>query len=330
MECDKPIINRDDLNQRRKRIKHIKIFVITVVIILLLLPTICCIFLFVRMSKLEAEIKVLKVVNEEEYSKSKKDASKADNFIVHAAEKSLESEDNKDIGADSEIQTAISEELAADKDISSDAAVYLTFDDGPSRYTEQILDILKEYQIKATFFVIGKTDDYSKSMYKRMVEEGHTIGMHSFSHQYKKLYESVDIFEKDFNQISDLIYETTGYRPEFYRFPGGSSNLVSNTEMSEFIQYLNREDITYFDWNVVNGDATNEDMPPETLISNVLSGIENRKESVVLMHDTSTKENTVKSLAKLIEELKKRKLNILPIDKTTIPIQHIKADSVEN
>lgn len=88
--------------------------------------------------------------------------------------------------------------------------VYLTFDDGPSKETEKILDILKKRQVKATFFSIGRDDAFSKKMYQRIVKEGHTLGMHSYSHQYKEIYQSMDAFQADYERISNCLTAATG------------------------------------------------------------------------------------------------------------------------
>ena len=129
--------------------------------------------------------------------------------------------------------------------------------------------------------------------------------------------------------LQDLLYKTTGVKPDLYRFPGGSSNLVSKVDLSQCIRYLNEKNIRYFDWNVVNGDATGEELTPEELIDNALTGIKNHESSVVLMHDSPTKMNTVNSLPKLIKELKELNYNILPIDKDTLTVQHVNAESVK-
>jgi peptidoglycan/xylan/chitin deacetylase (PgdA/CDA1 family) len=207
--------------------------------------------------------------------------------------------------------------------------VYLTFDDGPSMYTDEILDILDEYNIKATFFVIGKTDDTSKEIYKRIVNEGHTLGMHSYSHKYEKIYNSVKDFDKDFTKLWKLLYDTTGYKPSIYRFPGGSDNLVNKNGMEKFISYLNDKSIIYFDWNVVSGDATGVKYTKDQLIDNVLGGVALKKRSIVLMHDSQTKKTTVDSLPGLLDELIAGGAQILPLDKDVSPIQMIKADSVK-
>lgn len=207
--------------------------------------------------------------------------------------------------------------------------VYLTFDDGPSKNTGEILDILKEYDVKATFFVIGKTDKTSKKLYKRIVDEGHTLGMHSYSHKYDIIYNSVEDFDKDFTKLWNLLYDTTGYKPTIYRFPGGSDNGVNKHGMEGFIRYLNKAGISYYDWNVLNGDATDIDYTEEQLIANVLNGVAAKKRSIVLMHDTASKTKTVETLPDILEKLISGGAQILPIDKSVKPIQMIKADSVK-
>ena len=207
--------------------------------------------------------------------------------------------------------------------------VYLTFDDGPSDNTAAILDTLAKYNVKATFFVVGKTDDQSKEMYQRIVNEGHTLGMHSYSHKYSVVYDSLDAFETDFNQLQSYLYDITGQECRLYRFPGGSSNQVSNTDMSEFIRFLNEEGVTYFDWNVSSGDATSQAYTADELLNNVLTDVPKYKTSVVLMHDSNTKSTTVEALGPMIEALQGMGAQILPIDENTTLVQHIKADSVE-
>ncbi len=208
--------------------------------------------------------------------------------------------------------------------------VYLTFDDGPSIYTEEILSILEKNDVKATFFVIGKTDDHSKEMYKKIVEEGHTLAMHSYSHDYSLIYSSMKAFKEDFKKIEDLLTDVTGQKPKYYRFPGGSSNTVSKIDMKQCISYLNKKNITYFDWNVINGDAeSSKTIPKDTLVKNVMTGVKNYETSVVLMHDANAKGTTVEALPEIIKKIKKQGAYILPIDESTKVVQHVKADSAD-
>ena len=205
--------------------------------------------------------------------------------------------------------------------------VYITFDDGPSKYTEDILKILSDYDVKGTFFVIGKTDEHSKKMYKEIVEQGHTLGMHSYSHDYNKIYKSVEDFDKDFTKIRELLYDTTGYFPSIYRFPGGSSSSVMKEDVSMFINYLNQKSVVYFDWNVVSGDATGVNYTSDELYENVINGVKLHSRSIVLMHDTDTKANTLTSLKMVLKTLTEHGAEILPLNENVTPIQQVKANS---
>lgn len=207
--------------------------------------------------------------------------------------------------------------------------VYLTFDDGPSENTAKILDILKEKNIKATFFVIGQEDEKSKELYQRIVAEGHTLGMHSFSHKYNVIYESLEAFSEDVAHLQSYLAEVTGITPEIMRFPGGSSNQVSNTDMTEFIRFLNEKGITYYDWNVASGDATSQVYTPDELVENVMNDVGRYETSIVLMHDAANKSSTVEALIPMIEKLQEMGVELLPIDENTTLIQQIPADSVK-
>jgi len=206
--------------------------------------------------------------------------------------------------------------------------VYLTFNSVPGDNTEKILDVLKQHNVKATFFVVGSEEEGASEIYQRIVNEGHTIGMHSYSNQYSLIYSSKDAFKKDYLKLSDYIYKLTGTRSEFYRFPGGSGNEISNVNMAEFVYILNQENITYFDWNVSAGDASTG-YTVQDILDNVLEGVSKYKTSVVLLHDGANKSTTVDALGSLIQSLKNQGVEILPIDEDTNVIQYIKAESVK-
>lgn len=200
--------------------------------------------------------------------------------------------------------------------------VYLTFDDGPSENTPQILSILKEHGVKATFFVTGKESDEAKEWYKQIVAEGHTLGMHSYSHKYSVIYESVDAFAADFTKLHDFLEDTTGVDCKFYRFPGGSSNQVSNTDMNEFIDYLSDQGMIYYDWNVVCGDATSQIYTADDLVQNVMTDVVKYKYSVVLMHDAAEKDSTVEALETILQKLEDMNAEILPITEDAQVVHH--------
>ena len=200
--------------------------------------------------------------------------------------------------------------------------VYLTFDDGPSANTDRILDILAQYGVKATFFVVGK-EGYA-DQYRRIVEDGHTLAMHSYSHRYNEVYASLDAYKADLTKLHDYLYELTGEDCRFVRFPGGSSNTVSTVSMWDLIDYLDSEDMVYFDWNVSSGDSTGGKKSVEQLTSNVLDNIGKYNNAVVLFHDAAGKTTTVDALAGIIEKiLDSDNTVLLPISEDTVKVQHL-------
>ncbi len=204
--------------------------------------------------------------------------------------------------------------------------VYLTFDDGPSSNTDKILDILNEYGVKATFFVCGN-ERYMEE-YQRIVEEGHTLGMHSYSHKFREIYQSTEAFAEDMNRLRDYLYEVTGVESNIVRFPGGSSNTIcENDVMQELIAYLSQEEMSYFDWNVSSGDAASSYISAERIAKNVLDNVWKYDSAIVLLHDASSKDTTVEALPMIIEKiLESEDTVLLPITEDTTPIQHVQAN----
>ncbi len=205
--------------------------------------------------------------------------------------------------------------------------VYLTFDDGPSSNTGEILDILAEYDVKATFFVVGKEEEKYQPLYKRIVEEGHTLAMHSYSHKYNEIYQSRESYVEDLTKLQEFLYDTTGVWCRYCRFPGGSSNTVSQVDMHELIAYLEEQDMSYFDWNVSSGDASSASISPEAVVRNSTARLQEFQEAIILLHDASDKESTVKALPKMIEQIQAMEdTKIVPITDDTEPIHHISND----
>lgn len=200
--------------------------------------------------------------------------------------------------------------------------VYLTFDDGPSANTDKILDILDAYGVKATFFVVGK-ENYAEQ-YRRIVEEGHTLAMHSYSHVYSDIYSSLDAYKQDLNKLRTFLYELTGVECNIVRFPGGSSNTISKVDMHTLIEYLDSEDMIYFDWNVSSGDASGIYKSANQIAANVLENIDKYNNAVILMHDAAGKSSTVEALPIIIEKiLESEDTVLLPISEDTVRVQHI-------
>ncbi|CDF07226.1 polysaccharide deacetylase Est4C [Firmicutes bacterium CAG:95] len=296
---------------RSQRVKRLKKMILWTIALAILIPVTGCILLSVRVFQLKKQVAVL--TEQLPVEEIQEEASGV--YETTKVEESVKDTETK------------AEEPAKINPVkSSGKKVYLTFDDGPSSNTDQILDILKDYDVKATFFVVGKTDERSVKAYQRIVEEGHTLAMHSYSHRYDEIYESKEAFARDLNSLQEYLYETTGVWPRIYRFPGGSSNTVSKVDMQELIEYLTDIGITYFDWNVASGDAVSRTLPAETIVNNCLSGIEKQKESVILMHDASNKGTTIEALPQIIEAIQEQgDAELLPITDETVPVQHIAA-----
>lgn len=179
--------------------------------------------------------------------------------------------------------------------------LYFTFDDGPSKYTENILLYLEKYGIKATFFVVPDGSETSNARLKKIADAGHTIGIHSATHEYKKIYASVDAYLEDFKIAYDRVYEATGVKCELFRFPGGSINDFNEKWRQEIIAEMTRRGFIYFDWNVDSGDAAGATWTE--MYTGVLNQIEGKNRAVILMHDHANGYNTVLVLEDLIKAI---------------------------
>lgn len=186
-----------------------------------------------------------------------------------------------------------------------DKVVYLTYDDGPSQETERLLDILDQQGVKATFFVMaqGKNIEDCKKWMKMIVDRGHAIGVHTYSHEYKDIYASPQAFLEDFKKMHDLIYEATGQKITMFRFAGGSVNAYNKATCKAIIAEMERRGYTYFDWNVDSGDSEKGDNGKfiyDTTTQEILS----HQKSIVLMHNSKAKKATVDQTAAIIEKAK--------------------------
>ena len=286
---------------RKKRVKRIKKIIVGTAIVLLLLPTIMCLFLLVKVHSLEKQIETITKVS--------------DSGVVKAQEKEV-----KTTKAPKKATTA--EPTIKPTDDTTTKKVYLTFDDGPGSQSGKILDILKKNHVKATFFVTGKEDASSKKIYQRIVKEGHTLAMHSYSHIQDVIYDSKEAFEKDLKQINRCLYEATGVHTKFYRFPGGSSTQNTSLSIQNFIDVLKKNHYLYLDWNVISPDINNANATKEQVVTGVMQGVDAYDTAVVLMYDVADKPMTVKALPSIIKQIKVKNYELLPVDESMILIQH--------
>lgn len=305
---------------RSKRVQRLKKLIILMLITAVLVPNVLCVILFVQLRVLEQEMREMEtqLSRIQEKSAIQENAGQKQTVQIYP--------DGLPEYAPPPESLAESEEAGAEEAFYKHK-VYLTFDDGPSKNTGDILDILENYGVKATFFVVGKEDEHSKEMLKRIVDEGHTLGMHSYSHVYREIYSSPEAFAADFEKLRQYLYDITGVECSHYRFPGGSSNTVSNIEMKTFIDYLTQEGVIFHDWNVSSGDAASKLPDVDTIVGNCTRDILNRETSVVLLHDAADKSVTVEALPAIIESIQAMEDTvILPVTEDMTPVQHVHAD----
>lgn len=198
--------------------------------------------------------------------------------------------------------------------------IYLTFDDGPSIYTEKLLNILDDYGVKVTFFVTTQFSNYSY-LIKKEYENGHSIGLHTASHNFKYIYSSVDAYFNDINKVSDVVFKETNTYSKLVRFAGGSSNTVSNFNkgiMTKLVKELSDKGYKYFDWNVDSNDTSTTNT--DTIINNVINGIKNKQVSVVLQHDI--KPASIEATRQIIEYGLSNGYTFLPLNQNSPGAHH--------
>lgn len=320
-------IPENNNHHRRQRINRLKRMIISAFFVLMLIPNILCIAAFFRISGLDRQIRELTARLEGIAMAAPIETQDSANDR-YAGNGSGAIETSGDVIVVEQDEMLASQQSAAGTDDYGEVRkVCLTFDDGPSANTDAILDILARYGVKATFFVNGKPG--YEAQYQRIVDEGHTLAMHSYSHRYQELYSDMDAFTEDFFEIQSFLMDTTGIQCKYYRFPGGSSNTVCNVNMQDCIDFLNEQDIVYFDWNVSSGDATRNYVSTTQIVNNVMMPVENNSWNtyVVLMHDAVGKETTVEALPIIIERLQAMdNLVIVPITDSVHTVQHVLPD----
>lgn len=208
--------------------------------------------------------------------------------------------------------------------IISDKTVYLTFDDGPSYLTEEILDILKDENVPATFFVTERQIDKYADVVRRMQAENHTIGLHTSTHNYSYVYSSDENYFNDLNNIRQKVFRITGVKSRIIRLPGGSSNTISKKYnlgiITRITSALAKKSFYYFDWNIDSEDASGN-LTKEDIYMNVTNRIHSGT-NIILMHDLSTKVSTKDALRDIIKYAKANGYTFAKITKSTPQIHH--------
>ena len=218
-------------------------------------------------------------------------------------------EEIRQIEAKAEEERRIAEEKAKaeeTKDVEGQKqntkVAYLTFDDGPSKkVTNQVLDILDEYDIKATFFILGKMVKVNPDVLKRTYEEGHSIGHHSYSHNYKYIYKDTKNFLEEVKSTEKALKEVLGeeFETKLLRMPGGSFE----KHKQKFLKMFTDMGYKNYNWNALNGDAEGIGLSKEKLVYRAKSTTKGKKEVIILMHDTDAKQTTADGLREIIDYL---------------------------
>lgn len=202
--------------------------------------------------------------------------------------------------------------------------IYLTFDDGPSNVTPEILDILEKNDVKATFFIVDYSEE-DKETIQRVINDGHTLGIHGISHDYATIYSSVTAALENFTDLKEKLLNDFGYEATFIRFPGGASNTVSKKYsegvMTKVTEAVEQEGLVYYDWNVDVNDAGGA-RTASKIYDNFVEGIASKRENVVLMHDGFGHEATAEALQRIIDYAKYNGYEFSAISENTVPVQH--------
>jgi peptidoglycan/xylan/chitin deacetylase (PgdA/CDA1 family) len=204
---------------------------------------------------------------------------------------------------------------AASVSVTEERIAYLTFDDGPSEVTREILKVLREENAKATFFLIGEQiTEEKKELLSEMVKEGHELGIHTYSHKPDEIYQSADAFIEDVLKTAEKIEEAVGVKPRYVRFPWGSNNRYVKGMKAELVERLEQAGYTYFDWNVSGEDSIGTP-DTATIYENVKKDALKYNQPVILLHDSATNQNTAKVLPEILKLYREAGYSFETVDK---------------
>jgi len=228
-----------------------------------------------------------------------------------------DAETNTVMSKESERETEPEGEKEQETEEQEAKKIALTFDDGPSaECTDKVLDVLEEKDVKATFFLIGEYVEKYPEVARRIVGEGHTIGIHCYRHDYGVLYASKESFLEDFQKAYDVIYQVTGVETRLFRFPGGSMNDYNKDVYQEIIEAMTEQGYIYYDWNASLEDAVGK-REQQTLIRNAVTSAQGRKRVVMLAHDVVRQ--TALCLDELLEQFPEYQMR--PLLEESEPVQ---------
>lgn len=198
--------------------------------------------------------------------------------------------------------------------------VYLTFDDGPSKCTRELISLLDAKCVKATFFVVGTVDKENLNIMKELAAHGHSIGMHTYSHEYSFIYNTVEDYLFDMHNIFKLIKQTTGHPPEIFRFPGGSINANNYLLYKEIMSEMLRRGFVPYDWNISAGDADTPNITKEQITANIVKHSDGVTRPIILLHDSSKRQSTVSAIGSIIDYYRSKGYEFDKITANTKPV----------
>lgn len=273
-----------------KRINKKKVAILIGILLALIL-------LFIYVFKINREMKELKKENEKE------------NEIVEEIENLEKEEESEKIEIKLPQLTEEGKEKMSNIYKSEEKIAYLTFDDGPSsKITPQILEILDRYEIKATFFLLGKSVDRYPELVKQEYEKGHYIANHGYSHEYDEIYSSAQAIVDEYNKTEESIRKALGipeYSSHLFRFPGGTGGKKYKAVKNEAKELLLDNEILYIDWNALTNDSVGKPTA-ESIINDLKDTVGSKNSVVILMHDAGSKQLTADTLPEVIEYLKEQ------------------------
>ena len=199
--------------------------------------------------------------------------------------------------------------------------VYITIDDGPTTGTPKLLNILDQYDAKATWFVTAQFMEGSalEDMIKQIHDSGHAVGVHTFSHQYKKIYQSVDAYMEDYNKMNKIIESATGESSNLFRFPGGSNAGYNKKIRRQLLDHVKEEGLVYYDWNAFTGDT--DGLSRSEMISKAVKECSYNNKAILLMHDVPGKDTVIDALPDILQALKDKGYEFRALDTDVVPIQ---------
>lgn len=211
-------------------------------------------------------------------------------------------------------------EREAAEPVWEEGVIYLTFDDGPTSNTDRVLEVLAEKDVKATFFVTGPQNAKAEERLRAIVAQGHTLGMHTYCHDYDIIYESVESFLKDMYQVFEMIRDATGEAPTVFRFAGGSINGHNMGIHQELMAEMLRRGFVPYDWNMSAQDATSRTLPVDEVIRNVMGSAAGKQRGIVLMHDGAYQKTSAEALGTIIDRFREQGFRFDRISANTKPI----------